>query len=209
MKNLILIGGGGHCKSVIDVIEAENKFQIIGILDIAENVGKSVLGYKVIGTDSMLEELNKNGNYFLITLGQIKSADVRINFFKQLKSIGANIATIYSPNSYVSRNSKIGIGTVIMHNCLVNADALIGENCIINTKAIVEHDVKIYNHCHISTASVVNGGCKIGEGTFIGSNSVILQSVEVGEKCLIGAGCIVINNVKPNQKVVGNPGKNI
>ena len=33
MKQIILIGGGGHCKSCIDVIENGNKYKIRGIID--------------------------------------------------------------------------------------------------------------------------------------------------------------------------------
>lgn len=207
MKNLILIGGGGHCKSVIDVIESENNFQIVGILDTADNVGQTVSGYKIIGTDSMLRELNTTENFFLITLGQIKSADLRIKLFDQLKLMKAKLATVYSPNAYISKTSSVGEGTVIMHHSLVNSYAKIGANCIINTKALIEHDAEIKNHCHISTAAAVNGGCKVNQGTFLGSNSVIVQGVEIGERCLIGAGTVITKNVVSNQKIVGNPGK--
>lgn len=209
MKKLILIGGGGHCKSVIDVIEAENKFQIAGILDTEENVGETVLGYKIIGTDAIIEELNKKGNYFLITVGQIKSPELRIKLFKYLKSIDANIATVYSPSSHVSKNSSVGEGTVVMHHSLINADVIVGENCIINTKALLEHDVQIGNHCHISTASVINGGCSVGERTFIGSNSVLVQGAQIGERCLIGAGSVIIKDVESGKQIAGNPGKYI
>jgi len=207
MKNLILIGGGGHCKAVIDVVEAENKYKIVGILDKAEVVGETVMGYKIIGTDLMIKELKEKGNSFLITVGQIKSPDLRMDLFILLKTIGADVATVFSPYSYVSKHAKVGEGSVIMHHVLVNANVVVGENCIINTKALLEHDVQIGNHCHISTSSVINGGCLINSGTFVGSNVVLVQGVELGESCLIAAGAVVTKNVKSNQKIIGNPGK--
>ena len=57
MKEIILIGGGGHCKSVIDVIEQESKYKIAGIIDKKELIGKDVLGYKIIGSDDDLADL--------------------------------------------------------------------------------------------------------------------------------------------------------
>ena len=43
MKKIVLIGGGGHCKSVIDVIEQEGQFTIVGIVDNAELLGSKIL----------------------------------------------------------------------------------------------------------------------------------------------------------------------
>lgn len=206
MKNLILIGGGGHCKSVIDVVECENKFKILGILDKEEFVGKDVLGYKIIGTDTMIEKLNTSDNFFIITLGQIKSADIRKNIFEKLKFIGANIATVISPRAQVSNHSKILEGTIVMHDALVNANASVGKNCIINTKALIEHDVNIGSHCHISTSSVINGECTIGDESFIGSNSVLVQGIRLGKKTVVGAGAVVTKSSESNSLIVGNPG---
>lgn len=189
MKNLILIGGGGHCKSCIDVIEQEGKYQIKGIVDIKEKLGEKILGYKIIGTDNEIEELAKN-NTFIITLGQLKSPDKRIELFEKLVSLNVNIPVIISPFAYISKYSSIGKGTIIFHHALVNADVKIGDNCIINTKALVEHDSVIGDHCHISTSALVNGGSKVGAGTFIGSNAVSKEYITIPEKSFIKAGSL-------------------
>lgn len=178
MQEIILIGGGGHCKSVIDVIEQENKFTIAGIIDKKELIGQKVLGYKVIGCDDDLEELFNSYKNALVTVGQIQSPSVRIKLFNKLKSIGYNLPTIISPLAYVSQYVLIGEGSVIMHHVLVNANTKIEKNCIINTKALIEHDCLVESNCHISTASVVNGGTVIKEGTFFGSNATSKESIE-------------------------------
>lgn len=188
MKNLYLIGGGGHCKSCIDVIEATNEFVIKGIFDKLENVSKKVLNYEIIGSDDDLKKYISPENYFLITMGQIKSVEARMRIFKNLKSLNANIATVISPRAYVSRYAKIGGGTIVMHDSLVNAEAEIGENCILNTKSLIEHDSKIANHCHVSTGSVVNGDCIVESECFVGSNAVLREGVRVPTKTLISAG---------------------
>ena len=71
MKDIILIGGGGHCKSVIDVIEQEGRFKIKGIVDKPELLGTNVLGYSVIGNDSNLDSLAKKYQNAIITVGEI------------------------------------------------------------------------------------------------------------------------------------------
>ena len=170
--NIILVGGGGHCVSVIDVIEQEEKYHIKGIIDTKEHIGKEVLGYKIIGTDDDLEDLYLSCPNAIISVGQIKDSVLRKRLFQRLKAIGYHLPVVISPLAYVSKHSAIEEGTIIMHRALVNAGAKIGKNCIINTKANIEHGVQIEDFCHISTATVVNGDSIIGKGTFP-PNSII------------------------------------
>ena len=192
MKEILLIGGGGHCKSVIDVIEQEGQFQIIGIIDKAELFGTNVLGYPVIGNDLDLESLAKKYSYALITIGQIKSPEQRIKLFDLAKRLGFTIPSILSPRAYVSKHAFIGDGTIVMHNALINAKAIVGENCIINSKALIEHDSIISAHCHISTCVTINGGVTVGTGCFIGSGSTAKESTVIKKNSFIKAGSLVI-----------------
>ena len=190
-EKIILIGGGGHCKSCIDVIEQGDKFKIIGIIDIAEKVGESIFGYKIIGTDNDIPKFVKNYRNFLITIGQIHSPDIRIKLFNIIKELGGHFPIIISPSAYVSQHSKLHEGTIVMHHAIVNAGAVVGVNCIINTKALIEHDAIIGNHCHMSTASTINGGVKVGNCSFYGSEAVSKQDIIIPNNSFIKANSIV------------------
>jgi len=200
-EKIILIGGGGHCRSCIDVIEQEGRFTIAGIVDVLEKKQNTVLGYSVIGADDNLAELIKISPNVLITLGQIKSPTRRIELFKQLKQMNACFPVIKSPLAYVSPHAQVAEGTIVMHHALINAGANVGKNCIINTKALVEHDAAIKDHCHIATGAVVNGGVKIGTGTFFGSNSMSRECIEIGENCIIGGGGGVMQNLSAGKVI--------
>jgi len=178
-EKILLIGGGGHCKSVIDVIELNGKYNIAGIIDKKEFFGQNVSGYKIIGSDDNLVELAKEYKHAVVTVGHIKTNIIKVRLFKMLKDIGFNLPVIVSPLAYVSKHSFIDEGTVVMHHALVNASVRIGKNCIINTKALVEHDSIIEDHCHISTASVINGGVFVKKDSFIGSNATIKEYIEI------------------------------
>jgi sugar O-acyltransferase (sialic acid O-acetyltransferase NeuD family) len=191
MKDIILIGGGGHCKAVIDVVELEGLFNIIGIIDKPEMFEEKVLEYQIIGNDSELINLVKSCNNALITIGQIKTPSARIKLFNKLLQLGFKLPTIVSPRAYISKHSSIGIGSVIMHDAIISAGAVIGDNCIINTKAIVEHGSKIGNHCHISTNSVINGEVVVGDGSFIGSGSVTKEGIKINDNFFAKAGSVV------------------
>jgi sugar O-acyltransferase (sialic acid O-acetyltransferase NeuD family) len=160
-EELILIGGGGHCRSCIDVIELADRFTIRGIVDEKDCLDDGLAPYPLLGREQDLVELAKSCKNFLITIGQIKSPEPRIRLFEHLKELGVTLPIIVSPLAHVSCHAQLEEGTIIMHHALVNAGAFVGRNCIINTKALIEHDAIIEDHCHISTAAVVNGGAKV------------------------------------------------
>jgi len=206
---IILVGGGGHCRSVIDVIESEGKYKIKGIIDTPDKIGEKILDYKVIGNDSDIFNLAKKFKNFCITVGQIDSPNIRIKLFHTIRKAGGKLPIITSPTAYVSRHSKIEASTIIMHNAVINANTTIGKNCIINTNSLIEHDCKISDNCHISTNAIINGGVKIGSNCFIGSNSVTIQYISINNNAIIGAGAVVTKNISEIGVYVGNPARQI
>lgn len=204
-EGIVLVGGGGHCKSCIDVIEQEGRFRIAGIVDVKEKIGRKVLEYRIIAGDDELPELAGKHKNFLITIGQIKTPSKRMEKFECLKKIGARFPAVISPLAHLSRHASVEEGVIVMHKAVINAGARIGRNCIINTGAIVEHDAKIGDHCHISTGCVVNGECRIGKGVFLGSNCVISNDISIADGAVIGAGCVVVNSIDQSGLYAGNP----
>ncbi len=196
-KKIILIGAGGHCNSCIDVIEQENKYKIVGLLDKSKQSNSK---YKIIGTDRDLKKIKKNCNNILVAVGQIKDLFLREKIFRLVKKNNFNLPIIISPYAYVSKEVKIGEGTIIMHGAIINKNSKIGKNCIINTGSIVEHDTNIGDNCHISTGAIVNGGVIIGQNSFIGSGTVIKQNLKIGEQCFINAKKFLQKNLKNKSK---------
>lgn len=195
MASIILFGGGGHCRSCIDVIENEGKFEIAGIVEKENGPAEKVLGYPVIGNDEGLPDLRKFYENALITIGQIKDPHPREKLFRQLIDLAYNLPLVISPMAYISQHAVIGEGTIVMHNAIVNAGAKVGKNCILNNKSLVEHDSTIENHCHLATGSIINGEVYVGTGTFIGSGSVIREGVQIGKNCTVAARSVVIRDL--------------
>lgn len=202
-KNLILIGGGGHCKSVIEVAESAG-YNILGILDRPEEVGKKVLAYEVIGVDDDIPQFIDKAE-FVITVGFIKNPALRIKLYNKVLEAGGKLATLIASSAHVSKYAIIGTGTVVMHQALVNAGAVIGNNVIINTFANIEHDAHIGNQCHISTGTMVNGDCIVNENCFIGSQSVLANAISICSDVIIGAGSLVRKSINQPGIYSGNP----
>lgn len=202
-KKLILIGGGGHCKSVIEVAESAG-YTILGILDIPEEIGKQVLDYKIIGVDDDIPQYIDKAE-FIITVGFIKNSTLRIKLYNQVLEAGGKLATLIASTAHVSEYATLGVGTVVMHHAFVNAGAVIGNNVIINSFANIEHDVHIGNQCHISTGTMVNGDCRVGDNCFIGSQSVLVNGITVCSDVIVGAGSLVRKSICQSGIYSGNP----
>lgn len=195
MNDLLLIGGGGHCRSCIDVIEAEGQYRIRGIVQPASDQTDRILGYPVIGSDEELPFLLRETPKALVTVGQIGSPEIRFRLYEQLKKLGGKLPSIVSPSAYFSKHAELNEGTIVMHGVIVNARASIGSNCIINSQALIEHDVVVADHCHVSTGVKLNGGVTIGKGSFIGSGAILKEGVVIGENVIISASQVILRNV--------------
>jgi len=199
MDKILLIGAGGHARSCIDVLEEENQFEIVGLIEKSESIFNESLGYAVIGTDDDLKVLRQQYKNALITVGQIKSPKIRIKLYQLLKELDFTLPVIVSSQAYVSKHAQIGEGSIIMHGVIINANAKIGNNCIINNRALIEHDAVIGNHCHIATGAIINGEVSVGNETFIGSGAVTKQCISIGNNCIVNAGIVLKRDVEPNQ----------
>lgn len=199
MKKIVLIGGGGHCKSVLDAIKRANEYTKIVITDPQIPFGTSILGCEVVGDDSVLPQLYKDGfEYAFITVGNIKSSTIREKIFNKAVEIGFDFPVIVDPSAIVSAYATLGKGTFVGKKTVINADVNIGSNVIINTGTVVEHDCIIGDFSHISVGSNICGAVKIGKNCFVGAGVTVIQSICIGENVTIGAGSVVIKDVTDN-----------
>jgi len=208
-NNLVLVGGGGHCCSCIEVIQSTGQYTIVGIVDKEQDMSP-ILGVPIIGDDDSIPIFKKKFScQFMITLGQIKNSVGRRRLFNLVRESKGKIPVIIASTAFVSKYANIGNGSTVMHNVFINANATIGNGCIINTGALIEHDVQVDDYCHISTKAVVNGGVTIDSDCFIGSGVTISQSVSICKGCVIGAGSVVLHSIEKSGVYAGNPVRRI
>ena len=205
MEKIVIVGFGGHGKSVADMVERLNEYEIVGYTDIEEN---SDCPYQYLGTDDVLQDLYltdiKNA---VIGIGFMGCGNVRQKIYDELKSIGYHLPVLVDSSAIVSSTAKIAEGTVVGKGAIVNADARVDENCIINTGAIVEHECHVHSGTHVAVGTVLCGQVAIGKNCMIGANSTVIQCLEIGNDVIVGAGSVVTQNVGDNVIVVGSPAK--
>lgn len=188
MISVLLIGCGGHARSLIDLIESGVDTQIYGLVGLPEQVGSTVLEYPVIGCDDDLPALREKCPYAILAIGQLADPFPRIRLAAHLKTLGFQFPILSSPSSIISRYAQLGPGTTVGHGAVINAGAVVGDHCIVNSCALIEHDVHIGHHCHISTGVLVNGGVSVGFGSFIGSGVIVREGIDFPPLTIVGAG---------------------
>lgn len=206
MEKILLIGGGGHCKVVIDATRLSGGYDIVGIVDLPENVGKTLCGVPIIGDDSKLEKIFGQGvKYCIITVGSVGDSKIRQKLYKLSKARQFELVNVIHPSAIIDKSVKMGKGNFISAGVIINSEAQIGNNCIVNTGAIIEHDCIIGDNVHIAPGVVMSGGVFIGANSHIGTGSSIIQSIVIGKNVMIGAGSNVVKNIKNNVTAFGNP----
>ena len=187
MKPLLLLGCGGHARSLIDLIETEGQWRIHGLVGLPEQVGANVLDYPVIGTDADLPSLRAACPAAVLAIGQLPDPAPRQRLAALLEQLGFHCPVLISPHAVVSRHARLGAGTVVAHGAIVNAGAVVGAHCILNSRALIEHDVQLGDHCHVSTGALVNGGVQLGPGSFVGSGAMLREGLQLPAGTVISA----------------------
>ena len=209
MDSVILIGGGGHAKAIIEIITMRKEYHIVGITD--NNSGKkdnSISGIPIIGNDENLQtHFQKGVKQAFITLGSVADTRARIKLYKMLKEIGFELINVIHPSTIIADSLTMGSGNALMAGSIINAHTTLGSNCIINTGAIIEHDCIIEDHVHVATGAKLAGNVKVKEGAHVGIGAIVKQSITIGKRAIVGAGAVVLENIPDNVVCTGIPAR--
>ena len=205
MKNIIIIGAGGHASVIIDIIESMknvgHELRILGLLDDRKDITK-FMGYKILDKINNAPFYNYKDTEFVIAIGNNRIRKEIAEKFNELKYF-----TPIHPTALIGSNVNIKTGTVVMPRAIINANTYIGSHVIINSGSIVEHDNVIDDFAHISPGTTLCGGVTVGESTHIGANSTVIPCKKIGSNSVIGAGSVVVNDIISNVVAVGIPAK--
>jgi sugar O-acyltransferase (sialic acid O-acetyltransferase NeuD family) len=208
MKNIVLIGGGNQAHYTIDIIEREEKYNIIGIIDSVHEVGSDRFGYKILGRQEnisqLIEEYNIEGG--VISIGDNWS---RYYVYNQIKEISPNFQFVNAihPSVVIGNNVKLGVGIVAMAGCIFNPKSQIGDFTFFATGAQVEHDCQIGDFASISAGSVTGGYVKLGKFSAITLGVIVVDRLEIGENTVVGSGSLVTKSLPDNVLAYGFPAK--
>ncbi|NNE76889.1 MAG: acetyltransferase [Pricia sp.] len=208
MENIVIIGASGHGGMILDCVEKEGRYNVLGFVDSFKEKGVKLNGYEILGSEEdlplLIDKLNIEGA--LLAIGnnwtRKKVADKIGEIAPDLKFV-----TTIHPTATIARNVEIGIGTVIMAGAIINANAVMGDFCILNTNSSLGHDGIMYNFSSIASGVCTGGNLMLGSYSAISLGANIIENITIEEHSIIGAGSLVVKNVKGYSVVYGSPAR--
>ncbi|MEY8521427.1 acetyltransferase [Lachnospiraceae bacterium 38-10] len=199
-KKVIILGCGGHARSICDtLLDLSEQYEITGFVGRIEDKGVAYEGIQVIGADDDLQQIYNSGiHQAVLGIGFLGHGNLRNDLMIKLDKIGFSFPTIIDPTAIVSKSVKIGEGTFIGKNAVVNANAWIGRYCIINSCSLIEHDCRIGDFTHVAVAACVCGGVTVGKECLVGANATIIQGLSLADYSIIPAGNVIYRDIKTN-----------
>lgn len=207
MDSLYIVGSSGHAKVVIDAIEIQGRYQIVGLLDDYKEVGQETMGYQILGGINFISMLPEHDDVNIFVA--IGCNYLRQQIVESLKAIcrKINFVTIIHPSATVSPSAKVMSGCLVLAGAIVGPDSIIDEHCIINHAASVDHDCILASFVSLAPHAALAGNVMIATRSAIGIAACVIQKVVIGSDVVIGAGATVLFTINSNSIAVGTPAK--
>lgn len=199
---IVIYGGGGLSKMIIETVRVLGSYQIAGIIDDNIKPGEMVIGSPVLGGSEILPDLFKKGIRMAVnSVGGIGNYKVRLNVFQQLSDAGFVCPVIIHPTAHVDPSARIEAGTLVLAQSYVSGNAKIGLGSLINNSVVISHDCILGVCTNFSPGSMIAGDVIIGDFSQVGMNATVNIGVRVGRECLIGNGATVKNDLPDGTRV--------
>jgi sugar O-acyltransferase (sialic acid O-acetyltransferase NeuD family) len=208
VSEIVVLGGGGHAKVLINLL-AKLNWKIVGYTD--EQDRGAILGAPYVGDDAVLPDLRSTHHACLVAvgLGKIDASSARVYLYRKIRALGFDCPVIVSPRAVVNEEVVFGAGTAVFDGAVVNTGTVAGSLCIMNTNSTVEHDCRLGDNVHVAPGATVCGSVAIGNDCMIGAGSTIMQEVTVCPGSLVGAGAVVVSDIESPGVYAGNPARRI
>jgi sugar O-acyltransferase (sialic acid O-acetyltransferase NeuD family) len=212
MRDIVVIGAGGHGKEVVFLIEEinrelqETEWQILGYIDAdltRDHTG--TLKYRIIGDDDYLANFDRETHvaFGLGTTSTVSRLFQRLSRYKHIR-----FPNLFYPGTIMDRERVAwGVGNIVCAGNIFTTDIVVGNCNLFNRSGNYGHDVVIGDCCIFNPGVIISGGVRIGNGCMIGTGATILQYLNVGSGATIGAGAVVTEDVPPEVTVAGVPAK--
>lgn len=196
---LLIYGGGGHAKSLIDLIRLAGTYTIAGILDDGIPAGTRILDVPVLGGGEMLPALRRKGIYQAVNaVGGIGSIAPRLAVYSKLAAAGFTCVSAIHPRAFIEPTASIADGCQVFFNAYVGSDVRVGFGTIINTGAIISHDCVLGAYTNISPGAILAGAVQVGERALIGMGVTVNLGVCIGAGARVGNSAVVKKDVPEN-----------
>lgn len=211
-ERLVVIGGGGFGREVLDVIDAINldqggfgspRFDVVGVLADPEPDLTKLAPYGVpyLGGVANLWEQPEDVGY-VIAIG---SGDAR----RRIAELAGDRPSpvLVHPSATKGREVELGPGTVVCAHVSLTNHISVGRHVHLNLSATVGHDSVLEDFVTVSPLAAVSGNVTLGGCATVGTGATVNERLKVGEGATVGAGGAVVRDVEAGVTVVGVPAR--
>lgn len=206
MKRVLIVGASGQAHVVIDAMEQEGTWQIVGLVDSFRPAGPTALGYDILGSVEDLPALAKLTDAVFVGVGDNWT---RGKLTCQIRGLvpGMSFATTVHPGAYLGRNTVLGEGVIAMAGSVVMPGSEVREGAMVGTRASLDHDGFMDEFSSLGPAAVTGGNVRIGAYTAVALGAKIIHGICIGPQSVIGAGATVLSDIPGNVVAYGTPAK--
>lgn len=207
MRDLVIVGAGGHGRETLDIVEAlagdDAPWNFLGFADDGRGVADRLARRhaSIVGSVAALEHLDA-----AVVIG-IGDSSTRAEMDALLTGWGRESATLVHPLASVASDNRIAPGVVIAAGARVTTNVTLGRHVHLNVNAVVSHDCSVGDHTTLSPGVCLNGEVVIGAGVFLGTGAIVTPGCSIGDGAVIGAGAVVVGDVAPDTTMVGVPAR--
>lgn len=206
MARLVLVGGGEHCRVVIEAIRAAGEHEIVGVLDAKKPAGTLVGDVEILGSDRDLESMRARGaEGAVVTVGSVGDPAVRVRVADTVRAAGYTTPAIVHPRAYIAHGAQVAQGAFVAAGAVIGVDARVGEFAIVNTCAAIDHDCRVGEFAHVAPGCALSGMVVVGERTHLGTGVSVVHGIEIGSDTVVGAGAVVVSDIPDSVVAYGNP----
>ena len=208
VEEIVVIGGGGHAKVVVSILQKLDRYRILGYTDLEDR--GPLLGIPYLGDDGALRAIagSKRGNAVL-AVGQVGLGLLRQKIISKLRALNLAFPPIVSNDSIVNAGAEVADGLVVMDGAVVNVGAKLGQYAIVNTNCTIEHDSILEDWVHVAPGATVCGGVTIGRRSMIGAGATVIEGIKIAADCVVGAGATVVEDIIDSGVYAGCPARRI
>jgi sugar O-acyltransferase (sialic acid O-acetyltransferase NeuD family) len=196
--HILVYGGGGHAKVLLDLLAATDSYTVVGVVDDHLERGLFVLGTQVLGGAEVLPELVGDGVSLAVNgVGGISRPQVRREVFDRLAWAGLTCPAMIHPTALVEPSATLEDGVQVLAHAYVGSAARVGFGSLLNTAAVVNHDCLVGRHVGISPGALLAGAVTLGDRCLVGMGATVNVGVVIGEGALVGNSAVVKADVGP------------
>ncbi len=201
-RTLIIYGGGGHGKTLIELVQAAGVLRLAGIVDDGLPRGSQILGVPVLGGSAELKDLCAQGIRLAINgVGGINHVEVRVRVFELLEIAGFTCPAVVHPTAYIEPSAQLEDGVQVLAQSYVSSAVRIGFGTVINAGVVVSHDCVLGRVVNLSPGAMLAGGVVIEDYAQVGMAATINLNISIGRNARIGNGATIKKDVPPETVV--------